>query len=235
MPHEHARNPQAAGGERKPTSGAYDVADLVLRVIVDRETGLPPERKVRAGLIHRNELADLLGIHTNEAAAILADLGRGIPYQDTVGEEQLYLLAAAAVGGVGAPAAPDIEKHSDNHNGYELVRRGYAETTRCLQFAVEFHLAYADGLEAALLSIREILGSDVADSVERLADQLAENHPGTRPLCAITVGREFSQVIYLHCSPQASAEAIAAVNAIGADEVSSEQVGAWIRIRAWWD
>jgi hypothetical protein len=76
------------------------VSDLVLRVIVDGERGLPPERRVRASLIHRDEVADVLGVHTSEAADRVANLDRGIPYSDVLGEERLYLLTASAIGGL---------------------------------------------------------------------------------------------------------------------------------------
>jgi hypothetical protein len=82
-----------------PLPAAQDASeDRVLRVIVDHEVGIAPERAVRAGYLETSELADILGIHSTEAAEIIEQLRRRIPYHDRLGEEDLYLIPAAAVG-----------------------------------------------------------------------------------------------------------------------------------------
>lgn len=73
------------------------LSDLLLQIIVDGERGLPPQRTVRARFIHRDELADVLGIAPGEAADLLSSLECGIPYQDDLGEERVYILSASAI------------------------------------------------------------------------------------------------------------------------------------------
>jgi hypothetical protein len=82
----------------RPTARAGGGA-LVLRVIVDEDPAVGPERAVRAGYLQCEEIADALGVSASEARAITDALERGIPYSDTPGEyERLYLIPAGAVG-----------------------------------------------------------------------------------------------------------------------------------------
>lgn len=72
----------------------------ILRLIVDHESGPASERTVRASFLSSEEIADGLGdIDGAELAEITAALRRGIPYHDRLGEQDVYLIAASAVGG----------------------------------------------------------------------------------------------------------------------------------------
>jgi hypothetical protein len=91
---------------------------------------------VRASLIHRSELADVLGIHTSEAADLVANLECGIPYHDTHGEERLYLMAASAIEGLpttpasdGASAQPDAGRFATDDLAV-VVKEAFTTTLR---------------------------------------------------------------------------------------------------------
>jgi hypothetical protein len=79
---------------RKPGEPA-----ALLRVVVDEDPAVAPERAVRAGYLHSDELADVLGLDSGEAQEVIAALERGIPYSEPPGEyERIFVIPRAAVG-----------------------------------------------------------------------------------------------------------------------------------------
>jgi hypothetical protein len=83
----------------------------ILRLIVDHQADLAPERTVRAGFLSYEEIADALGdVDGADLAEITAALRSGIPYHYQLGDEDVYLIAASAVGG--APSRASGEQRS---------------------------------------------------------------------------------------------------------------------------
>lgn len=71
----------------------------MLRVVVDKDRAVAPERAIRASYLHSDELEETLGLESVEAQEIITALERGIPYSDTPGDyERLYLIPGAAIG-----------------------------------------------------------------------------------------------------------------------------------------
>lgn len=124
---------------------------------------------------------------------------------------------------------------TDNENGLALVGRGYDEPTRCLHFRVCFAMSAVgcgDGTECALIALR-ILGDYVGGNATELADALA---PLTSKFWQITVGREFSPVVYVDVMDEATKPEVEAIfRAAGADELDWAESGLGRTLRAWWD
>jgi hypothetical protein len=81
-----------------PNGGEQATTDPeVLRVVVDNEAGVAPERAVRAGYVAAREVPAVLGLQNGEGREILGQIRHGIPYHDRLGEEDVYLIAASAV------------------------------------------------------------------------------------------------------------------------------------------
>ncbi|HEV3071853.1 MAG TPA: hypothetical protein VGY76_10570 [Solirubrobacteraceae bacterium] len=71
----------------------------LLRVVVDEDPTVAPERTVRAGYLHSDELADVLGLDSVEAQEVIAALEQGIPYSEPPGDhERIFVIPRAAVG-----------------------------------------------------------------------------------------------------------------------------------------
>lgn len=119
---------------------------------------------------------------------------------------------------------------SDNENGVELVRRGYNEPTRCLDFRVSFS-TYGDGRACVLAALRAIGGYNNFDPelVAMALDPFLAHDVVRR----VDVGREGSPVIYLRTDavPEFRHVIENALRDVRADELD------WTgdTLRAWWD
>jgi hypothetical protein len=98
----------------------------ILRVIVDHQADVAPNRTVRAGYMTPTDLGEWLGVGTGEGAAIIERLRHGIPHRDRRGEEDVYLIAASAIGHP-QPVVPAEKAGVELRELYDQGCRGLAD------------------------------------------------------------------------------------------------------------
>lgn len=117
---------------------------------------------------------------------------------------------------------------TDEQNAVELVRRGYEEGTRCLNFRVNFYTWSDSGIDNALEAIRLIGGYNEFNG-EVVAEAL---RPVLKDCMSIAVGREGSPVLYFRTNDSDTKTRLRKVlRKLRADEIDTEGR----ELRAWWD
>jgi hypothetical protein len=115
-----------ADQQQPPAGATSDAGEEILRVILDHEAGLAPERTVRAEYLTPTDLVEWLDVSSNEGAAIIGRLRRGIPYHDRLSEEDVYLISAGAVGHP-QPSRPIANTGAELRELYDQGCRGVAD------------------------------------------------------------------------------------------------------------
>lgn len=173
MTAEHSSSPR-----NSLTAVRSDGPERILRVIVNHEAGVAPERTVRADYLDAGALAAVLGIHSSQADDITTRLRQGIPYHDRGGGRPLPDPSRRGRSPTRAPRAP-----ARHHTGRQL-RRLYDQGCRGVADMDMDELLwriFADVQDSYSLALRHehVAERTVAEVTTTVADYLA-NHYGSR-------------------------------------------------------
>jgi hypothetical protein len=149
--------------------------EMILRVVVDHRAGASATRTIRADYMTPTALLKWLGI-TWKGPVVLERLRQGIPLRDRRGEEDVYLIAASAVGHP-QPAAITIQPGAELRELYDQGCRGAADVDMdelLWRIFADVHCSYRLALNGA--GIAEATITEAAGTVE---DYLA-NRYGSR-------------------------------------------------------